>query len=130
MRAEIAAERFAIPHRPKPPNRKQLTTRDTRNRLDSFTAQVFSSFARSDQRAVGGLYLRGLMLDGRRKSMQLMAARLGVDHQRLQQFITDSPWDVAAVRKTLAGLAHSVCRVRLKRSTLPLCDSPARPNSA
>jgi hypothetical protein len=33
------------------------------------------------------------MLDGRRKSMQPMAARLGVDHQRLQQFITNSPWD-------------------------------------
>jgi SRSO17 transposase len=78
------------------------------DRLDSFAGQVFSSFARSDQRAVGGLYLRGLMLDGRRKSMQPMAARLGVDHQRLQQFITDSPWDVVPVRKTLAGLATSV----------------------
>ena len=38
----------------------------------------------------GGLYVRGLMLDGRRKSMQPMAERLGVDHQRLQQFVTSS----------------------------------------
>jgi SRSO17 transposase len=37
--------------------------------------------ARSDQRAKGETYLRGLLLDGRRKSMQPMAARLGVDHQ-------------------------------------------------
>jgi SRSO17 transposase len=78
------------------------------DRLDSFVGQVFASFARSDQRAVGGLYLRGLMLDGRRKSMQPMAARLGVDHQRLQQFITDSPWDVVPVRRVLAGLGAAV----------------------
>ena len=48
------------------------------------------------------------MLDGRRKSMQPMAARLGVDHQRLQQFVTSSPRDVAPVRKTLARLAIGV----------------------
>jgi hypothetical protein len=38
----------------------------------------------------GELYVRGLLTDGRRKSMQPMAERLGVDHQRLQQFITSS----------------------------------------
>ena len=42
--------------------------------LDAFAGQVFSSLPRSDQRVTGGLYLRGLMLDGRRKSMQPMAA--------------------------------------------------------
>ncbi|MXP24417.1 IS701 family transposase, partial [Gordonia sp. HNM0687] len=54
--------------------------------LDSFVDQVFSSLLRKDRRAVAGLYLRGVMLDGRRKSMQPMAQRLRVDHQRLQQF--------------------------------------------
>jgi len=73
--------------------------------LDAFAGQVFSSLPRSDQRATGRLYLRGLMLAGRRKSMQPMAARLGVDHQRLQQF-TNSPWDVAPVRRTLFGGAR------------------------
>ena len=34
--------------------------------------------------------------------MQPMAARLGVDHQRLQQFITSSTWDYAAVRRNVA----------------------------
>ncbi|MFI5916909.1 transposase, partial [Dactylosporangium sp. NPDC051541] len=47
---------------------------------------MFMPMARSDQRAKGVAYLRGLLLDGRRKSMQPMAARLGVDHQGLQQF--------------------------------------------
>jgi SRSO17 transposase len=53
---------------------------------------------RKDQRAKGELYLRGLLTDGRRKSMQPMAQRLGVDHQGLQQFITSSTWDYTVVR--------------------------------
>jgi SRSO17 transposase len=47
------------------------------------------------------LYVRGLLTDGRRKSMQPMAARLGTDHQRLQQFITSSTWDYVAVRRNV-----------------------------
>jgi SRSO17 transposase len=73
--------------------------------LDSFVGEVFSPLARKDRRAAAGLYMRGLMLDGRRKSMQPMAARLRVDHQRLQQFVTSSPWDVEPVRKTLSAKA-------------------------
>ena len=46
--------------------------------------------------------MRGLLTDGHRKSMQPMAARLGADHQRLQQFITSSTWDYVAVRRNVA----------------------------
>ena len=63
---------------------------------------MLGGLARSDQRAAGELYVRGLLTDGRRKSMQPMAARLGVDHQRLQQFITSSTWDYVAVRRNVA----------------------------
>jgi SRSO17 transposase len=48
---------------------------------------------RRDQLATGELYVRGLTQDGRRKSMDPMAERLGVDSQRLQQFMADSTWD-------------------------------------
>jgi SRSO17 transposase len=73
--------------------------------VDSFVAEVFSSLKRSDQRVKAGLYTRGLMLDGRRKSMQPMAERLQVDHQQLQQFVTTSLWDVVPVRKALSRKA-------------------------
>jgi SRSO17 transposase len=76
--------------------------------LQAFAEQVFAGFARSDQRETGLRYLRGLMLDGRRKSMQPMAARLGVDHQQLQQFLTSSTWDVVGVRRRLVDLALQV----------------------
>ncbi len=75
---------------------------EVRPRLAEFTAGVLGGLARSDQRAAGELYVRGLLTDGRRKSMVPMAARLGVDHQRLQQFITSSTWDYAAVRRNVA----------------------------
>lgn len=78
---------------------------EVRGRLEDFAGEVFTSFARREQRSNGGLYLRGLMLDGRRKSMVPMAERLGVDHQRLQQFITSSTWDYGAVRRRLARRA-------------------------
>ena len=76
-----------------------------RPRLQAFAAEMFGGLARSDQRAKGELYLRGLLLDGKRKSMQPMAGRLGVDHQQLQQFVTSSSWDHVEVRKRVARWA-------------------------
>jgi SRSO17 transposase len=78
---------------------------EIRERLEAFAAQMLAGLARSDQRATGQLYVRGLMLDGQRKSMQPMAQRLGVDHQRLQQFISASTWDYGQVREHIAGWA-------------------------
>jgi SRSO17 transposase len=68
----------------------------------AFAGQMLGGLARSDQRAAGELCVRGLLTDGRRKSMQPMAGRLGIDHQRLQQFITSSTWDYAGVRRSVA----------------------------
>jgi SRSO17 transposase len=76
-----------------------------RPRLVGFTAQMLDGLPRSDQRAKGELYVRGLLTDGQRKSMQPMAERLGVDHQRLQQFITSSTWDYERVRANVARWA-------------------------
>jgi hypothetical protein len=70
-----------------------------RPRLVEFTAQMLDgAVRRSDQRVKGELYVRGLLTDGARKSMQPMAQRLGVDHQQLQQFVT---WRVQPVVATL-----------------------------
>ena len=79
-----------------------------RQRLEEFAAEVFAPLARSDQRVKGQTYLRGLLLDGRRKSMQPMAARLGVDEQGLQQFVSSSTWPVEPVCQRLARRAVDV----------------------
>ena len=74
-----------------------------RPRLVEFAADIFQSMPRKDQRHWGECYLRGLMLDGKRKSIEPMAARLeDGDEQCLQQFVNQSPWDWQPVRRALA----------------------------
>ncbi|WP_268987623.1 hypothetical protein [Salinispora tropica] len=41
-----------------------------RQRLEAFAADVFTPLVRPDQRVKSGTYLRGLLLDARRTSMQ------------------------------------------------------------
>jgi SRSO17 transposase len=85
--------------------------RRIRGRLVGFAEDLFASIPRKDQRRWGQTYLRGLLLDGKRKSIQPMAARLaggdpGADaaalEQALQQFVNQSPWDPVPVRRRLA----------------------------
>ncbi|MEU1450557.1 transposase, partial [Streptomyces mirabilis] len=74
-----------------------------RAKLALFVADVFASVPRKDQRAKGDCYLRGLMLDGRRKSIQAMAERLpDGNEQNLQQFVNQSTWDPDLVRRRIA----------------------------
>src|SRR5512132_732582 len=71
----------------------------------SVRRRLFASLPRADQRARGQCYLRGLMLDGRRKSIEPMAQRLGeVHYQALHHFVATSPWDWRPVRRRLAEL--------------------------
>jgi SRSO17 transposase len=81
---------------------------EIRVRLEAFAVEMFEGAAqRSEQRKWAGVYLRGLMLDGKRKSIEPMAARLpDGDEQGLQQFVNQSPWDERVVR---AKLARRMC---------------------
>ncbi|MEU3776827.1 transposase, partial [Streptomyces sp. NPDC032472] len=83
-----------------------------RAELEAFAAEVFEPFARRDQRRWGQVYLRGLLTDGQRKSVEPMAARLGEEgnRQALAHFITTSPWDPAHVRARLAWRMEGAVR--------------------
>ncbi len=83
-----------------------------RGELTVFVAAVAGDFGRRGRARWGEAYLRGLLLDGDRKSIEPMADRLrAIDQkpedyeQALQQFVSQSPWDERAVR---AGLAKWV----------------------
>jgi SRSO17 transposase len=85
--------------------------RRIRTRLTAFAEDLFQSIPRKDQRRWGQRYLRGLLLDGKRKSIQPMATRLArgdpqadadAIEQALQQFVNQSPWDPVPVRCRLA----------------------------
>src|SRR3954468_13148388 len=70
---------------------KQLAA--SRERLSSFLAEMLPPLGRKDRQHWGGVYLRGLLLDGERKSVGAMAERLpDGNEQSLQQFVSQSPW--------------------------------------
>jgi SRSO17 transposase len=76
-----------------------------KERLEAFGAGVLAeAMNRPAQLVNGGLYLRGLLEDGARKSLEPMVARLGgvADYQSMQQFLADSPWDPVAVVRAVA----------------------------
>jgi SRSO17 transposase len=77
--------------------------------LTRYLDDVLTDLGRQGRRSWAELYLRGLLLDGRRKSAGAMAERLRrIDRspqdyeQGLQQFLSQSPWDERPVRDQLA----------------------------
>jgi SRSO17 transposase len=76
-----------------------------RERLEAFAGEVFArAMNRPVQVRNGGLYVRGLIEDGARKSLEPLVSRLGgaAEYQSMQQFLADSPWDSALVVKAVA----------------------------
>ncbi len=74
-------------------------------RLEAFGAEVLAeAMNRPVQVVNGGLYLRGLIEQGPRKSLEPLVERLGgeADYQSMQQFLAVSPWDPVLVVKATA----------------------------
>src|ERR687885_2768971 len=66
----------------------------SRSRLESYLEEMLAPLGRKDRRSWAGVYVRGLLLDGERKSVGAMAPRLpDGNEQNLQQFLNQSPWD-------------------------------------
>ena len=74
-----------------------------RLKLEAFLADVVLPMGRTERRQHAEEYVRGLLMDGERKSIEPMADRLpDGDVQALQQFVNQSPWPSREVRASLA----------------------------
>jgi SRSO17 transposase len=74
-----------------------------RSKLEAFLADAVLSMGRKERREHAERYVRGLLMDGERKSIEPMAGRLpDGDIQALQQFVNQSPWSSQEVRASLA----------------------------
>jgi SRSO17 transposase len=72
-------------------------------KLEAFLADVVLPMGRKERREHAEEYLRGLLVDGERKSIEPMASRVpDGDVQALQQFVNQSPWSSEKVRASLA----------------------------
>ena len=86
-----------------------------RKRLEQFLADLVEPLGRRERRHWSSVYVRGLLLDGERKSIEPMAARLAEGNvQAMQQLIGQSPWAWAPVWQRLA-----------QRMTAELAPEPA-----
>jgi SRSO17 transposase len=71
--------------------------------LDAWLAPFLEVMGRKTRRSWAPLYLRGLLGPGERKSLQPMAARLGLSgHDQLQHFIASPAWDDGPLWTVLA----------------------------
>jgi SRSO17 transposase len=76
-----------------------------RERLVAFVEEIVSPLPLPVQRANALLYVRGLIEQGGRKSLQPTLFRLGeppARYQSLQQFLADSPWDSVSLERACA----------------------------
>jgi len=72
---------------------KQHELDKTRKHLEQFLVDMLEPIGRSERRHWGAVYVRGLLLDGERKSIEPMAGRLPDGNvQALQQMVGQSPW--------------------------------------
>ena len=78
-----------------------------RERMDAFVAEVVAGLPHVRQRENAGLYVRGLIEQGGRKSLQPTLFRLeqpSARYESVQQFLADSPWDPELVIRCCAEL--------------------------
>ena len=74
-----------------------------RERLEQFLVHLLEPVGRSERRHWGSVYVRGLLLDGKRKSIEPLAVRLPEGNvQAMQQLIGQGPWPWARVWERLA----------------------------
>lgn len=73
-------------------------------RLANFLNDLVPHMGRAERQHWAGMYIRGLLLDGERKSIEPMAGRLpGADAQALGQFVNQSPWAWEPVQAALTA---------------------------
>lgn len=78
-------------------------------RLKNFLSDLLSLVGRTERRHWGEVYIRGLLSDSERKSVEAMALKMNDGNvQAMQQFIGQSPWDYVPVRKHLVEKMVSI----------------------
>jgi len=83
----------------------EMAAVEARERLVGFVGEIVSGLPHVRQRENAGLYVRGLIEQGGRKSLQPTLFRLEetpARYESMQQFLADSPWDPALVVRACA----------------------------
>src|ERR671916_402833 len=82
---------------------------DWREELDGWLGPFLAALGHGKRRRWAPVYLRGLLGPGDRKSLQPLAARLGLKgHDQLHHFVASTAWDDAPLRRLLVERADAL----------------------
>src|ERR671916_358647 len=82
---------------------------DWREELDGWLGPFLAALGHGKRRRWAPVYLRGLLGPGDRKSLQPLAARLGLKgHDQLHHLLTSTAWDDAPLRRLLVERADAL----------------------
>ena len=82
---------------------------DWQEDLEHWLEPFVAAMGHRKRRLWAPIYLQGLIGPGERKSLQPMAARLGLSsHDQLHHFVTSTTWDDAPLRRILVGRADAL----------------------
>jgi SRSO17 transposase len=82
---------------------------DWRDELDGWLEPFLAALGHEKRRRWAPVYLRGLLGPGERKSLQPMAARLGLTgHDQLQHFVASPAWSDTPLRRLLVEKADAL----------------------
>ncbi|MCC2665143.1 MAG: stress Response, partial [Geminicoccaceae bacterium] len=96
-----------------------------RAELDGWLAPFLAVLGHRKRRSWAPAYLRGLLGPGERKSLQPMAAGLGLKgHDQLQHFVASPAWDDAPLRRLLVEKADALVGAP---GAVPVVDDTALP---
>lgn len=90
-------------------HRDLVAEADWRKELDGWLGPFLEELGHAKRRRWAPVYLRGLIGLGDCKSLQPMAARLGLSgHDQLQHFLASTAWDDAPLRRLLVERADAL----------------------
>jgi SRSO17 transposase len=81
---------------PEKNRRCAMTENDLRElmpQLAAYHGRLYGFFCRSEGRKWGMKYLQGLMMPIERKNVENIAEEVDAPPRKLQEFLSDSPWD-------------------------------------
>jgi SRSO17 transposase len=84
------------------------------SRFEGYAERMVAALGHADRAVPGQWYLRGLLLPGKRKSVEPMAARVHPEdvrsaHQSMHHLVADAPWSDEVAREVVPVLSREPC---------------------
>jgi SRSO17 transposase len=80
--------------------------------LERFYSRFHCYFCRSEGRKWGEKYIHGLLMPIERRNVENIAEEVGAPPRKLQEFVSNSPWDDSGCIKELQKIVGENCYLK------------------